>query len=315
MQTPTRQLNDALGLLNAKSEEIEALKAQLAESERRRYVQDEQIANLKADNAVFLRAHLDKDELEALGDVGRSESEASKEALENALKEKEALAVELALTKASHQDAAKDREHFREAYVKASEYVDGLGKELAESKERLQIAESQVEHSIKLIQRTSRAKEAKLQSELDRAKDLLHILTTRDERTDEEVRRKAAIEPELRVEIRDLKDEVAELRDDLNRVVHQRNEYLVKNHELEDEFKVAQAENKKMENEVCTLQVELARYGARERSVKKMMSRTAPHNAEDFSADAVFVCEWLVEKPEGGMKQCNHVFEEVQVSI
>ena len=314
MKTPSRQLNDALGLLNAKSEEIEALKTQLAESERRRHVQDEEIANLKADNAVFQRSHLDKDELAAIVDPEDSRTGASSEELEAALKEKEALSAELALVKASQDDAVKDKEIFREMYAKASDYADDLRKEVADYKDRVQIAESQVQNSIGLIQRAARAKEEQLQFELNRVKGLLHLLATRDERTDDEVRRKAAIEPELRGVIRELKEEISDVRDDLDGVVRQRNEHMVLNRELEDKLTAAQAENKRMENEACTLQVELARFGARERSVKKMMSHTAPYHAEDFTADAVYVCEWLIGGPDGA-RRCNALFEEAQVSI
>ncbi|OBZ74821.1 hypothetical protein A0H81_05521 [Grifola frondosa] len=84
-------------------------------------------------------------------------------------------------------DAEKDRELFRELYGKASAYASDVTKENNE---------------------TPRASNScgKPRQEVEKWKSLCNMLTTRDQRTDDEVRRKAALELELREENARLKE-------------------------------------------------------------------------------------------------------------
>ena len=301
--------NEALKLLHVKSGEIETLTANLAASERKRFEQDEIIANLKAEKAGLQRAQMDKEELAAINGPGVTNGADEKEEILAAVtKEKEALAAELTLVQASKKATLDQLELFKENYFKASEFTDELRKEVEEYKERATLAENQVKLGVELVRRAARTTEEKLRTELERVKAVSHILTTRDNRTDEEVRRKAALEPELRGRIVELREELDEERATVARLVHQRDDLLVGRREMEDELRAARTENMKMKAELEGLQVEIARCGARERIVKSVLGE---QSKRDFESDAmVYVCEWTVDG-----ERCNALFDNVRVCI
>ena len=57
----------------------------------------------------------------------------------------------------------------------------------------------------------------------------MRILSTKDKRTDDEVRHRAALEPELRAEISKLQEELSDLEGTQARLVRARNDLLVRN--------------------------------------------------------------------------------------
>ena len=99
MQTPLRQLNATLAVLNNKTEEIEELKAQLAEKDEDIKALIERIEKLEASNALLTEYQESEDNAAEK----RWQTEASW------LQEKDALVAEIAQLKLSKEDVAEIR--------------------------------------------------------------------------------------------------------------------------------------------------------------------------------------------------------------
>lgn len=112
---------------------------------------------------------------------------------------------------ASKQDAEKDRDMFREYYEKASSHVSEMKAKDSTLEEELSVAKSQLSDGLSLLKGMYEERIKHTQAEAERWKSLCKILTEKDERTSDEVRRRAAEAPELRTEVERLKLEVAEL--------------------------------------------------------------------------------------------------------
>lgn len=113
-------------------------------------------------------------------------------------------------------EAEKDRDLFREMYSKASTHVGEVSRENNELLERAELAEGQVKDGLQMIKGTYEERVRVLEAEVERWKAQATLLTARDRRTleNEEFRRKAAMEPELRAENERLKEEMKKLRED-----------------------------------------------------------------------------------------------------
>ncbi|EPS98917.1 hypothetical protein FOMPIDRAFT_1061115 [Fomitopsis schrenkii] len=117
-------------------------------------------------------------------------------------------------------DAEKDRDLFRDMYSKASAHVGEVSKENNELLERVERAEGQVQDGLRMIKGTYQERVRVLEAEVERWKGQAALLTARDRRTleNEELRRRAGMEPELRAENERLKEELKKLREDYDRL-------------------------------------------------------------------------------------------------
>ena len=108
-------------------------------------------------------------------------------------------------------DAEKDRDLFRDLYSRASAHASDVTRENNELSERASIAEGQVREGLAMIRGTYNQKIRLLEEEVEKWKGLCHISTTKDERTGDELRRRAALEPELRADLQQLAHKVHQL--------------------------------------------------------------------------------------------------------
>jgi len=116
-------------------------------------------------------------------------------------------------------DAEKDKELFRELYGKASAHVSEVSKENSELLERVATLETQVTDGLTMIRHTYEEHVRKLQEEVTKWKGLHDILSARDEKTNgEELRRRAAMERELRDQNQRLMHDLDLLRVDYERM-------------------------------------------------------------------------------------------------
>lgn len=97
-------------------------------------------------------------------------------------------------------DAEKDRELFRDLYAKASSHTGDITRENAELLERATLAEGQVRDGLRIVEGNCAERVRVLEMEVVRWKTTCELLSEKDRRTDDEVRRRAALEPELRAE-------------------------------------------------------------------------------------------------------------------
>ena len=96
--------------------------------------------------------------------------------------------------------AEKERDLFREIYGKASSYASETREENQELQTRVTTAEGQTREEIAILKATYIEQLKKMKEEVEEWKALCHILTTKDRRTNDDIRRRAAQERELRDE-------------------------------------------------------------------------------------------------------------------
>lgn len=115
-------------------------------------------------------------------------------------------------------DAERDRDLFRDLYGKASAHAGEVSKENNELQERLVIAEGQVRDGLSMLKGTYEERVRLLEAEVAKWKAQCELLVSRDQRTDDEVRRRAALEPELREENERLSHLLEALQEDYSRM-------------------------------------------------------------------------------------------------
>ncbi|KAI0693096.1 hypothetical protein C8T65DRAFT_668771 [Cerioporus squamosus] len=107
--------------------------------------------------------------------------------------------------------AEKDRDLFRELYGKASAHASSVSAENNELTERAALAEGKVREGIAMLKATYEERVRLLEQEVLRWKSQCQVLTDRDGRMDDEIRRRAALEPELRAENERLREHIDNL--------------------------------------------------------------------------------------------------------
>lgn len=323
VKTPTLQLNSALGLLHQKSEEIADLKMRISDGEDERRALLDRIALLEAESKVVQREQLSssKPAIESQAAEAaalQASMDELRETYESSVKERDGLVVEIDLLKISRDDAEKNASIFKDLYSKASSFTDELREENANLRSRLTLAETQVSKGIQQIRALYSAQAKKMSTELERSQLLLHVLQEKDRRTDDDVRRKAAREPELLAKIEELRADYQEKKGDLATVLRQRDDLLVEKQHLNDQIEAARSERLGLRTELRRLQVELARFSARERSIKKMIDlpnsldqdADTEDEDDDPSEEEVFVCSWAIDD---GAERCGETFSNRQV--
>lgn len=323
VKTPTLQLNSALGLLHQKSEEIADLKMRISDGEDERRALLDRIALLEAESKVVQREQLSssKPAIESQAAEAaalQASMDELRETYESSVKERDGLVVEIDLLKISRDDAEKNASIFKDLYSKASSFTDELREENANLRSRLTLAETQVSKGIQQIRALYSAQAKKMSTELERSQLLLRVLQEKDRRTDDDVRRKAAREPELLAKIEELRADYREKKGDLATVLRQRDDLLVEKQHLNDQIEAARSERLGLRTELRRLQVELARFSARERSIKKMIDlpnsldqdADTEDEDDDPSEEEVFVCSWAIDD---GAERCGETFSNRQV--
>ena len=115
-------------------------------------------------------------------------------------------------------EAEKDRDLFRDLYSKASAHASEVTKENNELAERAALAEAQARDGVSMIKATFEERVRLLDQEVERWKGQVRVLTERDGRMDDEIRRRAALEPELRAENARLREQLDHLEEDYGRM-------------------------------------------------------------------------------------------------
>ena len=115
-------------------------------------------------------------------------------------------------------EAEKDRDLFRDLYGKASAHASAVSAENNELSERAALAEGQAREGVAMLKATYEERVRLLEQEVAKWKNQCHVLTERDARMDDDVRRRAALEPELRAENYLLKEQLGSLEEDYRRL-------------------------------------------------------------------------------------------------
>jgi chromosome segregation ATPase len=233
------QLAVALNLLHKKSEEISELQA-LVDALREQPTNSK--VNLGAKRAPFSAEGIDHVatgsqtdqiiEAQAAVDLERSQW----------AEQKSALQCEIDALRADKAQALIDVEFFRAQYQRASAFTSSTRSENEELLARATLAESQAVNGIAMIRATFEARVGKLESEVGKYKALSEMLTERARRTDDGLRYRAAIAPELEREYHRLQTQLDEREGELD--------------EMKDELRAEKKVNFRLRRLVARLETE-----------------------------------------------------------
>ncbi|OJT02749.1 hypothetical protein TRAPUB_6743 [Trametes pubescens] len=114
--------------------------------------------------------------------------------------------------------AEDDRDMFKNLYSEASTHATRLAAENAELETRATLAEGQVRDGLAMIRGTFEGQVRTLREEAEKWRAMCAVLTAKDARTDDDVRRRAVLEPRLREENARLKEEAEIVRADMEKM-------------------------------------------------------------------------------------------------
>ncbi|TDL18663.1 hypothetical protein BD410DRAFT_793053 [Rickenella mellea] len=315
--SPMRQLDSSMSLLHLKSEEILVLKAQLSDSREERNRLQEKLTKLEADNEWLARER-DKAAANAASDdmdVQIEQNALHVEAEAAWTKERQGLLAEINLLKIARDETQDERNLFKDQYSRASSFVTEIQQENQELHARVTIAEKQVAVGLDLVRSDFGVRVRKLEEELQKARAVLHLFKERDRRTDDVIRKKAAMEPHLLAQIASLKDDATIARTDMNGVLRQRNDLIVKIAQMRDELERSRELHAATMVDRRQLKVQLERSSARERNVMKELHVTpmddldAEGELEDPGEELVYFCSWAIND---NCDRCGEVFSSRQ---
>ena len=183
-------------LLNTKSEEISRLENQLSAEQRRNKDILEQLS--------ALQVHLTEPTNAAPSATKALEQELAEARAQFALQtaswevDRAALILDIETATRGKISAEKDRDFFREQYAKASGFVSSVREENAELEKRIKIATDQTQTGVSLIKTTFELRMKLLETDVRAWRRVAEFLMEKDRRTNDDIRRRAAEEPELR---------------------------------------------------------------------------------------------------------------------
>jgi len=197
--------------------------------------------------------------------------------------------------------AEKDKEIFREEYARASAFVSSVRDENKELEKRAQIAEGQAKDGVALIKATFERRQKDLEVDLEQWRRLAAFAIEKDMRTNDEIRRRAAEEPELRRKNEELK---AELENANLQLDEQDAQIATLERELE-ELRAAEAQRSQNhtgieingEDTQMSIQADVLRH---------------ERPGREYGDDAlIYRCEWV----SAGNVPCSNAFPTPAVSI
>ncbi|KAI0260760.1 hypothetical protein BC834DRAFT_1044416 [Gloeopeniophorella convolvens] len=208
------QLAAALSLLHKKSEEASELQAHVDALNARAADAEAKLGNMQnliqaphaVENSVYASAEAQTDQEDATLAAARAAW----------AQETTALQEEADRLRADKARALADVDLFRDQYQRASAFVSTTRSENAELLSRAALAESQATQGVALMRATFEARVSKLEAELQKYKALSELLTERARRTDDDVRYRAAMAPELERDFRGLRSQFREVEAELD---------------------------------------------------------------------------------------------------
>ncbi|KAF8154419.1 hypothetical protein B0H34DRAFT_716392 [Crassisporium funariophilum] len=186
-------LGAAMHLLNAKSEEISKLDSQLSKANSENETLRQQLNSLRqkhhpppTDGSTDFRQQLDVMRTQMLSQTADWDTE------------KALLVGQVDSATKSKASAEQDRDFFREQYAKASGFVSSVRDENKELEKRIKIAEEQTQAGVGMVKATFELRIKKLEDDVQAWRKMAEFMMEKDRRTNDDVRRRAGEEPELR---------------------------------------------------------------------------------------------------------------------
>ena len=112
--------------------------------------------------------------------------------------ERAALVLDIEKATRGKVSAENDRDFFREQYTEASNFVTSVRDENAELEKQIKIATDQSQSGVSLVKATFELRIKSLEKDVHAWRSMAEFLVEKDRRTNDDIRRRAAEEPELR---------------------------------------------------------------------------------------------------------------------
>ncbi|OSX67279.1 hypothetical protein POSPLADRAFT_1176054 [Postia placenta MAD-698-R-SB12] len=167
------------------------------------------VSELEVKSQALLHADARHGSLEEKFTAFRLEHERGKVEMEQAM---EAQQEALRRLQSQKEDTEKEREIFREYYGKASAHASEVATEKNELERQLKLTMSQLKEGLPMLKGMYEERIRRIEAELEKWKTLCKVLTDKDERTNDDVRRRAALALTLQEENTRLKEEWQEIR-------------------------------------------------------------------------------------------------------
>ncbi|TFK33475.1 hypothetical protein BDQ12DRAFT_738787 [Crucibulum laeve] len=277
-------------LLHAKSEELSQLEVRLSAEQAKSGSLQQEVSDLKK---ALMMVNSGPSSKEAELEVQLVELQATL-AAERARWEAERTALNSSLNTAvrEKESAEKERSFFHEQYAKASGFVSGIRSENTKLEKRATIAEAQAKTGVAAAKLLFERRIKDLEDDVRTWKRTAMFAIEKDSRTNDEIRKRAALYPELEVKLRDMEralldsaEQFSELEDEKDKVM----EDLV-------------TELNKWKSETLRLNLELNGGNA-------MLNRVKEESQTDGAlSETVYRCQW---RPEGGSDSCEAVFSTI----
>ena len=186
-----------MGLLNTKSEEISKLEVQLSAEQQRN---NDLLQQLSA-----LQLRLTEPTTNVTPSTSKVLEQELAEARAQLALQRDDWNMERAALVHKFEEATRDkvlaegdRELFREHYMKASAFVSSVRDENAELEKQIKIATDQSKSGVNLIKSTFKLRLQSLERDVHAWRRMTEFLVEKDRRTNDDIRTRAAGEPELR---------------------------------------------------------------------------------------------------------------------
>jgi len=196
----------------------------------------------------------------------------------------------------SKVSAEKDRDFFREQYAQASGYVSSVRAENVELEKQAEVATSQAKDGVAIVRATYELRVTALQEDVKVWKKLASFMMEKDKRTGDDIRRRAAEEPELRARCADLEEDAEDSAEQITAMEEQISELTKEQEQWARDFMAWKAETARLNFELSETKTALERLG------KVGMN----NNADEM----VYRCQW---RPEGSNEVCEGVFLNLEV--
>jgi hypothetical protein len=292
-------LGAAMHLLNTKSEEISKLENQLSAEQRTNKDLLQQLSALRhitesTNNTPSATMTLEQELAEALAEL----------ALQTVSWENERATLTLNIETAirGKVSAEQDRDFFREQYAIASGFVSSVRDENAELEKQIKIATDQAHSGVSLIKTTFELRTKSLEEDVRAWRRIAEFLIEKDHQTNDDIRRRAAEEPELRARcdrqesaLEDASERLSQAEMDLD----------------EKERLFAEAEEARKEWQETTVKLNLDLNEAKtklERIAKVGDEGPTPPNGHE--SQATYRCHW---KSDDSNLACEAVFLNILV--
>jgi hypothetical protein len=221
------------------------------------------------------------------------------------------LTAELAGSEKARVQAEKDKDFFLDLYHQSSAYVTTVREENCKLLERAEIAEGQVKYGLEMAKATFQKTLEKMEKDAEHHKQVAAFLIEKDRRTSEEIRLRALEEPELRMQIGALRQQLRLLTKEASEI----NEALEEEREERDCERAVWAREKrendellaKWKEEMFSVNVELDESLAKLANVQ--VGGTG--GPADEMAEMVYRCRWRAEDGE----KCSEVLSTKTVGV